>query len=124
MLHIKPVLVTVFNNPPPSADIATYSDRRILTQHTSEPVPHKGRTFCLQHPQPLRLVLGNLSENVHAFGVGTVQIKEGKGFPAYLPEAVHGVVSTCSFIVGARHFPGRDEALERLKLSSAVGLGT
>lgn len=42
----------------------------------------------------------------------------------YLPEAVHGVVSTCTFIVGARHFPEREEALERLKLSSAVGLGT
>lgn len=42
----------------------------------------------------------------------------------YLPEAVHGVVSTRTFIVGARHFPERDEALECLKLSSAVGLGT
>lgn len=42
----------------------------------------------------------------------------------YLPEAVHGVVSTCTFIVGARHFPECEEALECLKLSSAVGLGT
>lgn len=29
----------------------------------------------------------------------------------YLPEAVHGVVSTRTFIVGARHFPGCGKAL-------------
>lgn len=85
------------------------------------------RTFCLAHLQPLRLISGNLTDNVYAFGVGSTRGKgseRGGRVRLYLPEAVHGVVSTRTFIVGARHFPERDEALERLKLSSAVGLGT
>lgn len=57
-------------------------------------------------------------------GKGSKHRRAAMAARLYLPEAVHGVVSTCTFIVGARHFPEREEALECLKLSSAVGLGT
>lgn len=58
----------------------------------------------------LMLAVLTLGNQINTAGVVEAIRRDVTVWP-YLPEAVHGVVSTRTFIVGARHFPGCGKAL-------------